>query len=141
MFRPLPDTIADLVINSNDIISILIALDLKKNGCINSNVSTSILETELTANSLMSEKWLLTYEAITQGWVTTPKIKIVNDNEYFRILHKHKVQFYDAAKTVVPLKVLTPTATKPKPMKEVPEVRYEQLRVGKFPPGAGGGGY
>jgi len=34
----LPDNIADFVFNSNDVVSILIALDLRKNGFINSTV-------------------------------------------------------------------------------------------------------
>lgn len=136
----LPDTIAELIFNSNDVISILIALDLKKNGFINSTVSTSMIETELTTDSLMNEKWLLTYEAITQGWVATPKIKVVNDNEYFGLLHKHKVQFYDTTKTVVPFKLISPTTTKPKPAAEVPEVKYEQPKAAIFAGGGGGGG-
>jgi hypothetical protein len=101
----LPNYIADLVFNSNDVISILIALDLRNNGFINSAVSTLHIEADLTTDSLMDEKWLLTYEAITQGWVSSPKIKIIKDNEYFELLRKHKVQFYDKLKTLTPYKL------------------------------------
>ncbi len=107
-------TIADLVFNSNDIVSILIALDLRKIGYINSNVSISHIEVDLTTESLMDEKWLLTYEAITQGWVSSPNIKTINDNEYFNLLHKHKVQFYDRSKTVIPFKLTSPKNIKAK---------------------------
>ena len=133
----LPDALAELVFNSNDIISILIALDLKKNGFINSTVSISIIETELTTESLMSENWLLTYETITQDWIAMPKIKVINDNEYFGLLHKHKVQFYDATKNVIPFKLTSPT-TKSKPVVEVIEVKYEQPKTEIF---IGGGSY
>lgn len=109
----LPDNVAELVFNSNDVVSILIALDLKKSGFINSTVSTSNIELDLTTESLMSEKWLLTYEAITQGWVSKPKIKTIQDNEYFGLLNKHKVQFYDVTKKVTPLKLKSPTTEKP----------------------------
>jgi hypothetical protein len=120
----LPDTIAELIFNSNDVVSILIALDLKKNGSINSTVSTSHIEADLTTESLMDEKWLLTYEAITQGWVSTPKIKTIKDNEYFDLLHKHDVQFYDISKKITPFKLTSPTTAKPK-QTTTAEVEYE----------------
>jgi hypothetical protein len=101
----IPNNLAELVFSSNDIISILIALDLKNAGYINSTISTTSIETELTNESLMDEKWLLTYEAITQGWLPTPIINPIVNNEFFQILHKHHVQFYDKSKTITPLKV------------------------------------
>jgi hypothetical protein len=110
----LPNTLAELIFNSNDIVSILIGLDLKNNGYINSTVSTSIIESELTTDSLMNEKWLLTYEAITQGWIPSLKIKTIEDNQYFGLLYKHRVQFYDETKTVVPYKVAIPILTEVK---------------------------
>jgi hypothetical protein len=125
----LPSTIADLIFNSNDIVSILIALDLRKIGHINSNVSISHIEVDLTTESLMDEKWLLTYEAITQGWVSTPKIKTINDNEYFDLLHKHKVQFYDRSKTVIPFKLMSPNNDKAK--QTTTDVEYETLKQEK----------
>lgn len=119
----LPDNIADLVFNSNDVISILIALDLRENGFINSTVSTSHIEVDLTTESLMDEKWLLTYEAITQAWVSTSKIKTIKDNEYFALLHKHKVQFYDKTKTVTPFKLTSQNTVKEKQTK-TKEIEY-----------------
>lgn len=126
----LPDTIAELIFNSNDVVSILIALDLKKNGFINSTVSTSHIEADLTTESLMNEKWLLTYEAITQGWVSTPKIKTIKDNEYFGLLHKNNVQFYDISKKVTSFKLTSPNAAKPKQTSRT-EVEYEATKQEK----------
>lgn len=138
----LPDTIAELIFNSNDVVSILIALDLKKNGFINSTVSISHIEADLTTESLMDEKWLLTYEAITQGWVSTPKIKTIKDNEYFDLLHKHNVQFYDISKKVTPFKLTSPNAAKPK-QTTTTEVEYETPKQEKKSGiiATGGGGY
>ena len=137
----LPNTIADLVFNSNDVVSILIALDLRKNGFINSTVSTSHIEVDLTTESLMDEKWLLTYEAITQGWVSSPKIKTIKDNEYFDVLHKHKVQFYDKSKTVTPFKLPSPNVVKAK-QTTMPNVGYEEPKqenkIGIIPTRGGG---
>lgn len=139
----LPDTIADLIFNSNDVISILIALDLKKSGFINSTVSTLHIEVDLTTESLMDEKWLLTYEAITQGWVSTPKIKTIKDNEYFDLLHKHKVQFYDKSKTVIPFKLKSPTVDKAKQPIKTTEIEYETPKKEKKSAiiSTNGGGY
>lgn len=98
----LKDKIAELVFNSNDVISILIALDLKSQGNINSNVSTKNIEIELTEDSLMGDKWLLTYEAITKNWLPTPSDNPIASNEYFNILSNHKIQFYDNTKSLIP---------------------------------------
>ncbi|WP_454801033.1 RNA-directed DNA polymerase [Mucilaginibacter phyllosphaerae] len=100
----LPNNIAELVFNSNDVISVLIALDLKSNGNINAPVSTANIEAELTLDSLMDEKWLLTYESLMQGWLTLKPDPIKN-NEYFNILKKYNISFYDSTKKVKTFKV------------------------------------
>ncbi len=140
----LTNIVASLVLNSNDIVSILIALDLRKNGLINLTVSTSHIEVDLTTDSLMEEKWLLTYEAITQGWVSTPKIKTINDNEYFDLLYKHNVQFYDKSRTITPFKLTSPKVVKGK--QTMPPVIYELPKQQKksriiATGGGSGGGY
>ncbi|WP_375666764.1 hypothetical protein, partial [Bartonella sp. TT121SHDZB] len=89
----LKDKIAEIIFNSNDIISILIALDLKNIGKINASVSTKNIELELTEESLMDDKWLLTYEAITKGWLPKPKKNPIKLNEYFNVLEKNKIHF------------------------------------------------
>jgi Reverse transcriptase (RNA-dependent DNA polymerase) len=127
----LPDIIADIVFNSNDVISILIALDLKKDGFINSTVSTSHIEADLTTESLMDEKWLLTYEAITQGWFSASKINTIKDNEYFELLHKHNVQFYDKSKTVKPFNLISPNIASPKHTTTTTEIEYETPKPDK----------
>lgn len=126
----LPNSIAELVFNSNDIVSILIALDLRNEGLINKTVSTLILKSELTEESLMNEKWLLTYEAISKGWISSPKINPIKNNEYFSILHKHKVQFYDITKKVIPFKLVHPTNPKNKSILHT-DVEYGAIKTEK----------
>lgn len=108
----LPNNIAKLVFESTDVTSTLIALDLKKNGFINKQVVTSFIRQEMTPEALMDEKWLLTYEAIVQGWIKSPKVNPILENEYFEILKKHKVKFYDNTKKVIPYKLIEPVPSK-----------------------------
>ncbi|GGX01421.1 RNA-directed DNA polymerase [Salegentibacter mishustinae] len=94
---------ADLVLSSNDICSILIVLDLKDSGLVNSTVDTSHLEIDLTTDSLMDDKWLLTYESIKKGWLTSG-VNTISDNEYFDILFQRDVEFYDNSRRIEPIK-------------------------------------
>lgn len=129
----IPNNLAKLVFESNDVTSILVALDLKKNGLINKQVSTSHLRQEMTPETLMDEKWLLTYESIVQGWIKSPKINPIIENEYFGILKKHKVKFYDNTKRVIPYKLIEPITTKVGTTPKV-EIKEKEITLG------GGGG-
>ncbi|MCQ9206462.1 MAG: RNA-directed DNA polymerase [Omnitrophica bacterium] len=93
------DDIAKHIFNSSDVISILIALDLKSMRLIDSKVDTSSLLNELTENSLYDDKWLLTYESIIKKWLN-PTSDPVSIEPYFKTLKKHKVRFYDGTKQV-----------------------------------------
>jgi hypothetical protein len=97
----LPNNLAELVFKSNDVVSILVALDLRNSGLINSTVSIKEIEAEMTEESLMGDKWLLTYEAIVQKWVSVPKSNPVLSNEYFSILEKQGVRFYKTTVEVI----------------------------------------
>lgn len=116
----IPNNVAKLIFESTDITSILIALDLKKNGFINKQVVTSHIRQEMTPETLMDEKWLLTYESIIQGWIKSPKINPILENEYFEILKKHKVKFYDTTKKVIPYKLIDPIPTKKETTPKLP---------------------
>lgn len=124
----IPNNLAKLIFDSSDVTSILIALDLKKNGFINKTVATSQLRLELTPESLMDEKWLLTYESIFQGWIKSPRINPINENEYFKLLKTHKVNFYDDTKKVIPYTLMSPIR------KAKPEIKLEvpaKAEIGK----------
>ena len=96
---------ANYIFNSNDVIPIIIALDLKHNGLIDSKVDTSHLIDGLTKESLLEEKWLLTYESIIKGWLTPKDTTIFDDNPYFKILKQNGVNFYDETKQLSPVVV------------------------------------
>ena len=89
----LKNKMAEQVFASNDYVSMLIAMDLKSRGLINSTVSTDGLLTELTEESLMNENWLFTYESIKKGWLT-PTDNPIDENKYFEILLANGIYFY-----------------------------------------------
>lgn len=89
----LKNKMAEQVFASNDYISILIALDLRSRGQINASVSTDVLLTELTEESLMNENWLFTYESIKKGWLI-PTNNPIDKNKYFKILLNNGIYFY-----------------------------------------------
>jgi len=95
--------LAELIFNSNDVVSIIIALDLKQMGLINSTISIENLELELNSDSLMDNKWLLTYESCILGLVNHREIDLLAKNEYFNLLRKKAVGFYDSSKTLIPV--------------------------------------
>ncbi|MEC4049651.1 RNA-directed DNA polymerase [Flavobacterium sp. SUN046] len=134
----IPNNLAKLVFDSSDVVSILIALDLKKNGFINKPVSTSHLRIELTPESLMEDKWLLTYESILQGWIKSPKLNPISENEFFSLLKKHRVKFYDDTRKVTPYKLMSPIP-KPKEIAETPKGEAPKVSVEKILSGSGGG--
>ena len=50
---------------------------------------------------LYSDHWLLAYEAFEQGWLPSKDGKhYVGTDEYFQILDKHSVKFYDTSADV-----------------------------------------
>lgn len=95
----LKNKMAQEIFASNDILSILIAMDLKSRNLINAAVSTNALLSELTSDSLMNENWLFTYESIKKGWLV-PAINPIDTNEYFKILLANGIYFYNEAAKV-----------------------------------------
>ncbi|KEZ94453.1 RNA-directed DNA polymerase [Nonlabens ulvanivorans] len=89
----LKNKMAERIFASNDYVSMLIAMDLKSRGLINSTVSTDGLLTELTEESLMNENWLFTYESIKKGWLV-PADNPIDENKYFEILLANGIYFY-----------------------------------------------
>ncbi|WP_239779422.1 RNA-directed DNA polymerase [Tenacibaculum finnmarkense] len=89
----LKNKMAERIFASNDYVSMLIAMDLKSKGLINSTVSTDGLLTELTEESLMNENWLFTYESIKKGWLV-PTDNPIDENKYFKILLDNGIYFY-----------------------------------------------
>lgn len=87
--------IAKKVFESNDSISILIALDMKSLGLISGQVDISNLKSELTKDSFFGDKWLLVYESIKKGWLNPSNPTLLSENKYFCLLDQQNVEFYD----------------------------------------------
>lgn len=104
----IPDDLARQILESSDVISTLVLLDLRAAGLVNTSISLAQLESQLTVDSLMDETWLLTYEAMNKGWVKVPKKLPANQNEFFRILRRHKISFYDEARGIQPMSLKAP---------------------------------
>lgn len=85
----------------DDCISILTAIDLKIMGLIPQGLDTSNWKKYLTSNNLYDDKWLFTYEAVQQGWLT-PKNDYLSSDPFFSILKKENVRFYDSSLQVTP---------------------------------------
>lgn len=93
------------ILNSNDVIPIIVALDLKHKGLIDSKIDTSHLIEGLTKESLLEEKWLLTYESIIKGWLKPKDTTLLDKDPYFKILKNNGVIFYDDTKQLSPIEL------------------------------------
>lgn len=133
----LKNNTSKLIFESNDFTSILVALDLKNIGLINSSVDTSFLENELIEENLINEFWLFTYEATYKGWLTSPT-NILNTNEYFKILKDNDIYFYDETAAIQTFVVKS--ANKIDEENKDTKVDYETAKQ-IFNGGGGGGGY
>lgn len=92
------DSTAQKIFKSRDVISIIIALDLKEIGLITELVDLSQIEAELTEDGLINEWWLLTYESVKKGWLKPSDPKLLKNSEYFSELEKRDIEFYNPSK-------------------------------------------
>lgn len=87
---------AEKVINMKENISALILLDISRNtNLIRGRPSFESLSLLLKDDVLSSEHWLLAYESIKKGWLVPKKKKLIENHEFFNILKKKNVEFYD----------------------------------------------
>jgi uncharacterized LabA/DUF88 family protein len=88
------------VLQSEDYVSRLICLDIHSRKLIkNSTISLSPIASKLKTDDLFSEKWLYTYEAMVQNWLT-PTRHIIQGHKYFELLKNQNVKFYDTTKQI-----------------------------------------
>jgi hypothetical protein len=87
----IPSDVAQQIIDSRDVISIIILLDLYQTGKISGTINTIDLESDLNLSSLDGELWLLAYEAEIKKWLPLNNIAL---NPFFQILEKNKISFY-----------------------------------------------
>lgn len=102
---------ANDIIETRDSISNLILLDLINNSTlIKGHPKVGDLEAELKDDILMSESWLLAYEAVKKGWLTPVEANLLDDNLFFKILKDENVEFYKQTKQ---LNIFKPKEEKP----------------------------
>lgn len=94
------DDLAQKIINSSDVISIIIVLDMINEGLISSSIDLSELESELTEEGLFNEWWLLTYESIKKGWLKPKDPDLLRKSLYFSELEQRDIEFYDSSKQI-----------------------------------------
>ena len=91
---------AQEIIDSRDVISMMILLDMREELLILSGEKLDLTELELdfTEDNLTTELWLLIYEANRKKWI---KSKAVSSSAYFSKLEELKISFYDSDITIV----------------------------------------
>ncbi|WP_299190485.1 RNA-directed DNA polymerase, partial [uncultured Aquimarina sp.] len=94
----LDEGIANLVIDTNDSISILILLCMdKEKGLIDGNPNYSLIENNLKEDILFSESWLLAYQGVKNGWLTPIESDLISKNEFMKIMLDLDVNFFDCS--------------------------------------------
>jgi hypothetical protein len=98
----LSDEVADAVEAVDDDIVALVALELHDNGLLPIPENGFRLWSDyMTAQHLYSDHWLLAYEALEQGWLPSRDgADYVAADDYFQLLKKHSVKFYDTSADV-----------------------------------------
>jgi hypothetical protein len=91
------NTIAQTILDSRDIVSILILLDLKHNKLVSSRLNLNDIKLEFNQDGLTNEYWLLVYEASHKGWVTTPALSTI---KFFEEISSNGISFYDDARQI-----------------------------------------
>ena len=91
----LPDGVWSDVSSVDDSIVALLSLDLKASGLAD-ELDPVLWSQHMEAGHLYSENWLIAYEALKKGWLVS---KDANDyvaaDDFFSLLSKHGVEFYD----------------------------------------------
>jgi hypothetical protein len=78
-------------------ICLILAFDLQISGLLESNLDVRLFSDLLDVKELWRTNWLLAYEAGIRNWMGASESSINND-DFFSILNKHKISFYDASK-------------------------------------------
>lgn len=96
--------IFEQVLKSRSNLASIIALDLlSKNNRIKDFDYSSLIKC-ITTENLNTRNWLLVYESVYNGWVTSIPDTIISDHIYFDILKSNNVHFYDPSIKLEPLK-------------------------------------
>jgi len=80
----------------DDPIAALTALDLRDAGLITNGLNISEWSNYLTHENLYLEHWILTYEAVKKGWLTS-RTNYLTSDPFFSILESKNINFYDSS--------------------------------------------
>ncbi|MBU0711338.1 RNA-directed DNA polymerase [bacterium] len=92
--------LAQQILDSKDVISIIIALDLKSRGLIVDTIDLSEILIEINIDSLITEWWLLVYESVKKGWIIPADRNLIEKSEYFKKLKDENIEFYDNTRQI-----------------------------------------
>lgn len=89
--------IAQQIIDSSDAISTLVILDLKKEKLIDGRINTTTLKLDFNSNGLLSDKWILVYEATLKKWIKSNCLETI---KFFDEISKLNISFYDSKRQI-----------------------------------------
>lgn len=92
----------------DDSITNLVSLDLVQEGLLPNDAIADEWCKLMTKGELYGDHWLLAYEANVKEWLTGPKGDNVSADDFFGKLKALDVSFYEAAKSVTPVALLSP---------------------------------
>lgn len=87
--------ILQLILNSEDQISILIALDIINNHGVNKKkLDFTLINDKMSIENLFNKQWLICYEIEKKGWLDSI-LNNIDDHAFFKILKNQDVYFYN----------------------------------------------
>jgi hypothetical protein len=97
-------SLVDSVIQMKDSISLLILLDIFKNTALIDDYPTAFsdIATDITEDTFFSQLWLLAYEGLKKGWISSSTPNLIDNNHFFKILKDLDIEFYDSTKQLEP---------------------------------------
>lgn len=97
------------VLNSNDSISKMIALDIIESKLFTGRKpALSNLSKLLDSKSLFNDDWLIAYETYRKNWLNSGSKNILDSNKFFEILDYYKISFYKSHKQLETQFTITP---------------------------------
>ena len=92
---PIDNDIFSSIINIEDSIVALVALDAYNRGLVGAKIEFPFWTSHLTRENLCEEMWLLAYESTIKGWLVPPDHNFITSSNHFKILKDKNVLFYD----------------------------------------------